>query len=163
MKKDKLKKEENNSKELEYYKIYPDEKSRVWLKVVIIVLIIVICLGLFYKFVVWNNKGIISSGINTIYNGTSKAINKLDDLNILNGGNELDGVLTFNTSDTNFKELNDYQYDINGKIDTKSKKLSGSFNILNNSNSIFNVEYNYQNNNQYVNLKNIYDKIIKLN
>lgn len=163
MKKDKLKKEVNNSKELEYYKIYPDEKPHTFLKVILVLIILVVCGVLFYKFVVWNNKGIFSTGINSVYKYLNKSIDKLDDYNILDSGNELDGVISFNTNDSDLKELTNYQYDVNAKMDIKSKKVSGSFNILNDSDSIFNVEYRYQNSKQYINLKNIYDHIINLN
>src|SRR5574344_21821 len=139
-------------------------KHHVNLKVIIpICLIIVIILViLLYKFVVLSNKRIFSSGVNIAYSGLSKAVNKGDDINLLNGDNELDATLTFNTSDTALKEFNGYKYNVNTKLDVTNKRVSGSFDISNDSSSLINLEVDYQNEKQYLKLAGIYNKIIKI-
>ena len=152
-----IKKEDNN-----YFEILDKEKRHPLLKFMIVLLIIAICLLIFYKLVIWNNKGIFSSGINYSYSTINKLINKLNENNILSKSTELDGVLKINTNDTKYNDLNKYQFNLNTSIDLGSNKFKNNIDIIKDNNSLLDLSYNYQNSNDYLTLNNIYDKTIKL-
>lgn len=152
-----VKPEDNN-----YFEILDKEKRHPFLKFMIVLLIIAICLLVFYKLVIWNNKGIFSSGINYSYSTINNLINKLNENNILSKSTELDGVLKINTNDIKYNDLNKYQFNLNTSIDLGSNKFKNNIDIIKDNNSLLNLSYNYQNSNDYLTLNNIYDKTIKL-
>ena len=146
----------------QYFEIMDKEHKHPFVKLLIFLIVIAICVFGFYKYVIWNNKGIFSSGINYTYKNIGNLIGYLNDKNIFSKPTGIDGVLSVNTNDQNYRELNKYQFNLSAKIDLENKKFNDNTDVLKDDNQLLNLSYDYQNNNNYLDLNGIYDKTIKL-
>lgn len=154
--------EEKLEKTTEYYDILGQEKSHFFLKFFIVLLLLFIGGFIVYKFVIRDEKAIFSSGINTIYEKLANNIVKISNYSIFNESFEIDGVLTYNTTDKNNDDLNNYSYDIDLALNKNTNNYKINLDIKNNNNYISSINYYYLNNKYYLNLGNNYNKTIEL-
>src|SRR5574344_986849 len=146
----------------EYYEIIDKEKKHPFLKILLVLLLIILCLAAIYKYIIWNQKGIFGEGLNKTYNYISKIIDKMNDSELLNNPTNIDSVLTINSTNDQFKKISDYKFDVNFNIDADSKKYASDIQILKDNNSLLNLMYLNQHKQDYIKLDSIYDKFIAL-
>ena len=146
----------------EYYDILEHEKSHFFIKLFITLLILGSCLFIIYKFVIRDQKAIFTSGINTIYEKLANNIVKISNIDFLKDNIEIDGVLSFNTTDKNNTDLNNYLFDINIGINRSNNKYKLAVNMKENDKVLSSFNYYYINDKYYLNLGNNYDKTLLL-
>ena len=117
-----------------------------------------------YKFVIRDPKAIFSSGINTIYEKSANSLVKLSKNSLLSNKFEINGVLTYNTTNEKYNDINNYSFDINVKVDKENHNMKIGTEIKNttNNNLISILNYYYLNNKYYLDLGNNYNKSILL-
>jgi hypothetical protein len=152
----------NSNNEKDYYPILDKENNNFFLKLMLVFLVILLCLTLFYKFVILNPKAIFASGLNSSYNYLNNILNYLNKNDYLNTPTKIDGVLKMSTTDSNYKDLDNYSFDIGAGIDTENKLCDANIKFDNNNNELMNLNYYNKNNTEYLELQNIYNNIIKL-
>jgi hypothetical protein len=152
----------NSNNEKDYYPILDKENNNFFLKLMLVFLVILLCLTLFYKFVILNPKAIFASGLNSSYNYVNNILNYLNKNDYLNTPTKIDGVLKMSTTDSNYKDLDNYSFDIGAGIDTENKLCNANIKFDNNNNELMNLNYYNKNNTEYLELQNIYNNIIKL-
>ena len=146
----------------EYYDILEHEKSHFFLKFLITILIIALGVFIIYKFVIRDQKAIFTAGINTIYEKLANNMIKISNIDLFKDNIEIDGVLSINTTDKNYTDLNNYLYEINLGINRSKNNYKLAANLKENDQLLTSFNYYYMNDNYYLNLGNNYDKTLKL-
>ena len=159
----KIEKEEIVSKENEYYDILEHEKSHIFIKIIIVLLLLGSGLFIVYRFVIREPKAIFTSGINKIYEKAANNLFKISNSKIFNDKVDINGTLTINNDDSYYKSLSNYIFD----FDIGLNKDSNNYKILldvkdSNNKKISSFNYYYYNNNYYLDLSDDYDKTILL-
>jgi len=147
----------------EYYNILDQEKPNILLKILLLIVLFIIGIFLVYTFVIKDDKSIFSSGINRVYEISANKIVKLSKSEIFNSQFDLSGVFTLNTTNEDYSDLNDTLFNIDFKLDKLNNKYLLDVESKENDNLQSHTKYYYLDNNYYLDLGNIYDKIIKLN
>ncbi|MBR1416574.1 MAG: hypothetical protein IJ572_02010 [Bacilli bacterium] len=160
---DKKKKKNNNKiKKSEYYDILENDKSHLLLNIIILLLLIGAGIFLVYKYVIRDPKTIFTTGITRIYEEAANKIVKLSKSIITSDKQKLSGVLTLNTSDNNYNNLNNYVYDIDLNMDKTNHNYGLELNIKNQDTILSTLNYYFVNNMFYLNLGKNYNKSILL-
>ena len=149
-------------KEEEYYDILGKESNHFFTKLLIVLLLLLSFSFIVYHFVIQDNKSIFSSGINTIYEKLANNIVKISNNQLFNEKYKLSGVLTLNTTDKTYQNLNNYNYDIDFNIDKLNHNYGLNLKVKNDNSEIINTNYIYSNNNYYLNIDNIFENTIML-
>lgn len=148
--------------EAEYYQILDKENNHYFLKFFFTILVIILCLAFLYKYVILNPKAIFNSGLNNSYNYINNILNYLDSNSYFNTPTKIDGVLTTSTTDPNYKDLDNYKFNITSSIDIDNKIYNSELSFLKSNTELMNINYYVENNNDYLELTNIYNNIIQL-
>jgi|GEM_PF-3984060 len=142
----------------EFYNLLDNDSNHLILKTISLILVILIGVFSVYKLVISDSRFIVSSNITKIYETIANNIVRLSKSEIFNNKYDLTGVLSFNTTNKKYKDLNDNLYNINLNIDKDNNNYDFNLNIDN----ILDTSYLISNNNTYLKLNNIYDNTIKI-
>lgn len=159
----KIETKEPISTEEEYYNILEHEKSHIFIKILIVILLLAAGMFIVYKFVIREPKAIFTSGINKIYEKAANNLFKISNSKIFNDKVDINGILTINSDDSYYKSLSNYIFD----FDIGFNKDNNNYKILldvkdSNNKKISSFDYYYLNNNYYLDFKDDYDKVILL-
>lgn len=150
-----VKKEEKTN---EFYNLLDNDSNHLILKTISLILVILVGVFAVYKFVISDTRFIVSSNITKTYELLANNIIRLSKSEIFNSKYNLTGVLSFNTTDKKYKDLNDNLYAINLNIDKDNNNYDFNLNIDN----MLDASYLISNNNTFLKLNNIYDNTIKI-
>lgn len=142
----------------EFYNLLDNDSNHLILKTISLILVILVGVFAVYKLVISDTRFIVSSNITKTYELLANNIIRLSKSEIFNNKYNLTGVLSFNTTDKKYKDLNDNLYAINLNIDKDNNNYDFNLNIDN----MLDTSYLISNNNTYLKLNNIYDNTIKI-
>ncbi len=151
-------KKETVVKTNEFYNILDNDNNHLILKIISLILVILISVFAVYKLVISDSRFIVSSNITKTYETIANNIVRLSKSEIFNSNYNLTGVLSLNTTNKKYKDLNDNLYNINLNIDKDNNNYDFNLNIDN----YLDASYLISNNNTYLKLNNIYDNTIKI-
>ena len=112
-----------------------------------------------YKFIIWNPKTIIKSGINNTYKEISKVFNYIESNKLFNF-DVINGVLTVDSTDKKLNNISNYTFDLD--LERDKDKYGYYVGMYYDNSKLLDYHYNYDNG-AYIKLDNIYDKTIKIN
>ena len=145
----------------EYYDIIGENNNHTILKVLFFIVLIIFGTFIVYKYVIRDNKAIVNSAINKIYEKLANNIVRLSKEEILKDNISINGIINFNTTNKDYSSLNYYRYDLD--LIKSKNNYNLNLDILLNNNIISNLSYYYLNDNYYLELNKDYDKTILLN
>ena len=149
----------NSKEESEYYQILDNDSNHIFLKVLFTIILLFGCLGAVYRFVILSPKAIFKSGINKTYDVFDKV---LDKVNNYSKPLSVNGVMTFDSTDSNYNMLDDYKFILDYNMDISSNRYNCYLGINHNNIDEGSFKYLVDSNNLYINFQDIYDKYIKI-
>ena len=155
--KEEVNKENNNINDDYTENLYNKTKKYNFIEPIIVILSLIICFFLLYKFIIVSKRTVVNTLFNNVTNNMIRFLDDISKIDYTNNSFDSDIELSFSTTNDYLKQFTNYKYLLTNQYDANNKILSGTLDVktLNNQ-SITNLNYKYINNNLYLSNPDIF-------
>ena len=127
--KEEVNKENNNINDDYTENLYNKTKKYNFIEPIIVILSLIICFFLLYKFIIVSKRTVVNTLFNNVTNNMIRFLDDTSKIDYTNNSFDSDIELSFSTTNDYLKQFTNYKYLLTNQYDANNKILSGTLDV----------------------------------